>query len=103
MLAGGEAACHNPLLGVPPHHATEILRGGLAVDIGFLPTGASLATTAEGVFAVGKGQAAFASGDFYAARRPEDRAMPVRAELAPRQDRHREVLDAAVDLSATPS
>lgn len=55
MLAGGETACYNLLLGVPPHRAPEVLRGsGLAVDTGFLPVdGASLATTAEGVFAVG--------------------------------------------------
>jgi len=31
-------------------------------------------------------------------RRPEDRATPTRAALAPRQDRRGEVLDAAVDL-----
>lgn len=65
--AGRRGCClRNPLLGVPPHHAGEFLRGsGLAVDTGFpAVTVASLATTAEGVFAVGDGQAAFASGDF---------------------------------------
>ena len=67
VLAGGERAGYDLLLGVPPHRAPEVLRAsGLAADSGFLPVDRdSLATTAEGVFAVGDATAiAIAGGKF---------------------------------------
>jgi sulfide:quinone oxidoreductase len=55
VLTGGGRAGYDLLLGVPPHRAPEVLRSsGLAADTGFLPVDRhTLATTAEGVFAVG--------------------------------------------------
>lgn len=54
-LAGGERVGYDLLLGVPPHRAPEVLRAsGLAAETGFVPVDHhSLATSAEGVFAVG--------------------------------------------------
>lgn len=55
ILASGEKVGYDLLLGVPPHRAPEVLRSsGLAADTGFLPVDReTLATSAEGVFAVG--------------------------------------------------
>ncbi len=55
VLAGGERVGYDLLLGIPPHRAPEIARrSGLAAASGFLPVDpATLATTTEGVFAIG--------------------------------------------------
>jgi sulfide:quinone oxidoreductase len=55
VLAGGDRVGYDLLLGVPPHRAPEVARtSGLAADSGFLPVDpATLATPAEGVFAIG--------------------------------------------------
>lgn len=55
LLADGGRAGNDLLLGVPPHRAPEVLRtSGLAAETGFLPVDReTLATTAEGVFAIG--------------------------------------------------
>lgn len=55
VLASGERAGYDLLLGVPPHRAPEALRtSGLAAETGFVPVERdTLATSAEGVFAVG--------------------------------------------------
>jgi sulfide:quinone oxidoreductase len=55
VLAGGERARYDLLLGVPPHRAPEVLRSsGLAADSGFVSVDPRrLATTAAGVYAVG--------------------------------------------------
>jgi sulfide:quinone oxidoreductase len=55
VLAGGERVGYDLLLGVPPHRAPEVLRtSGLAAETGFVPVDRdTLATGAEGVFAVG--------------------------------------------------
>ena len=55
VLAGGERARYDLLLGVPPHRAPEVLRAsGLAPDTGFVPVDRdSLATSAEHVWAIG--------------------------------------------------
>jgi len=54
-FGGGERASYDLLLGVPPHRAPEAARtSGLAAETGFLPVDRStLATSAEGVFAIG--------------------------------------------------
>lgn len=67
ILAGGERAGYDVLLGVPPHRAPEVLRtSGLAAESGFVPVDrASLATGADGVFALGDASAiAIAGGKF---------------------------------------
>jgi len=67
MLAGGEPAGYDLLLGIPPHRAPEVARtSGLAAETGFLPVDpATLATSADGVFAVGDITAiAIAGGKF---------------------------------------
>jgi sulfide:quinone oxidoreductase len=55
VLAGGELADYDLLLGIPPHRAPEVARtSGLAAETGFLPVDpATLATSAEDVYAVG--------------------------------------------------
>lgn len=55
VLGGGERAAFDLLLGVPPHRAPALVReSGLAAESGFLPVDrATLATDAEGVFAIG--------------------------------------------------
>lgn len=55
VLAGGERAGYDLLLGVPPHRAPEVLRSaGIAAESGFVPVDReTLATTAEDVFAIG--------------------------------------------------
>jgi sulfide:quinone oxidoreductase len=55
VLSGGDRVGYDLLLGVPPHRAPEVARtSGLAADSGFLPVDpATLATPAEGVFAIG--------------------------------------------------
>lgn len=55
VLNGGDLAGYDLLLGVPPHRAPAVARtSGLAADTGFLPVDpATLATPAEGVFAIG--------------------------------------------------
>jgi sulfide:quinone oxidoreductase len=55
VLASGDRAGYDLLLGVPPHRPPEVLRAsGLAADGGFVPVDPQrLATTAEGVHAVG--------------------------------------------------
>lgn len=55
VLAGGERAPYDLLLGVPPHRAPAAVRDGpLAAETGFIPVHPStLATAAEGVYAVG--------------------------------------------------
>ena len=55
MLGSGEPAGYDLLLGVPPHRAPEIARtSGLAGDTGFVPVDpTTLATSAEGVYAIG--------------------------------------------------
>ena len=55
VLASGERAGYDLLLGVPPHRAPEVARtSGLAAETGFLPVDpATLSTPAEGVFAIG--------------------------------------------------
>lgn len=55
VLAGGDCAAYDLLLGVPPHRAPDAARtSGLAADTGFLPVDpATLATPAEGVYAIG--------------------------------------------------
>lgn len=54
-FADGEAAHYDLLLGVPPHRAPEAVRGsGLAAESGFVPVDRhTLATAADGVFAIG--------------------------------------------------
>lgn len=54
-LVGGDRADYDLLLGVPPHRAPEVARtSGLAAETGFLPVDpTTLATSADGVFAVG--------------------------------------------------
>lgn len=54
-LAGGERAGYDLLLGIPPHRAPEVTRtSGLAAETGFLPVDpATLATAADGVYAIG--------------------------------------------------
>ena len=67
MLAGDEPAGYDLLLGIPPHRAPEVARtSGLAAETGFLPVDpATLATSADGVFAVGDITAiAIAGGKF---------------------------------------
>ena len=55
VLEGGERVPYDLLLGIPPHRAPAAAReSGLAAESGFLPVDrATLATTAEGVFAIG--------------------------------------------------
>lgn len=55
VLAGGERVAYDLLLGIPPHRAPAPVReSGLAGDTGFIPVDrATLATSAEGVFAIG--------------------------------------------------
>lgn len=52
---GDGPAAYDLLLGIPPHRGPDVLRrGGLAAESGFVPVDRStLATSAEGVFAVG--------------------------------------------------
>jgi sulfide:quinone oxidoreductase len=55
VLQGDERVPFDLLLGVPPHRAPAVVReSGLAADTGFVPVDrATLATRAEGVFAIG--------------------------------------------------
>jgi sulfide:quinone oxidoreductase len=55
VLSDGGRASYDLLLGVPPHRAPEVLRtSGLVGETGFVPVDRhTLATTAEGVFALG--------------------------------------------------
>ena len=55
LLADGTRVPADLLLGVPPHRAPAVARhSGLAADSGFLPVDrATLATTVEGVYAIG--------------------------------------------------
>jgi sulfide:quinone oxidoreductase len=55
VLAGGERVGYDLLLGVPPHRAPDVVRdSGLAAESGFIPVDrGTLATPAEGVFAIG--------------------------------------------------
>lgn len=55
VLASGERAPFDVLLGVPPHRAPVVLReSGLAGESGFVPVdAATLETSAEGVWAIG--------------------------------------------------
>ena len=55
VLAGGQRAGYDLLLGIPAHHPPEAAAtSGLAGGTGFLPVDpATLATSAEGVFAIG--------------------------------------------------
>ena len=55
VLASGERVGYDLLLGVPPHRAPAPVReSGLAAETGFIPVDrATLATNAEGVFAIG--------------------------------------------------
>jgi sulfide:quinone oxidoreductase len=55
VLAGGARVAYDLLLGVPPHRAPAAVReSGLAAETGFIPVDrATLATSAEGVFAIG--------------------------------------------------
>ena len=55
VLAGGDRAGYDLLLGIPPHRAPEVARtSGLAADTGFLPVDpATLATSIDGVYAIG--------------------------------------------------
>jgi sulfide:quinone oxidoreductase len=55
VFSGAERAGFDLLLGVPAHRAPAVLgTSGLAAETGFLPVGrATLATSAEGVFAIG--------------------------------------------------
>jgi len=55
VLASGERVGYDLLLGVPPHRAPALVReSGLAGETGFIPVDrATLATNAEGVFAIG--------------------------------------------------
>ena len=67
VLAGGGRAGYDLLLGVPPHRAPQVLRtSGLAAESGFVPVDReTLATTAQGVFAVGDATAiAIGGGKF---------------------------------------
>jgi sulfide:quinone oxidoreductase len=54
-LAGGQRAGYDLLLGIPAHRPPDVAAtSGLAGDTGFLPADpATLATSAEGVFAIG--------------------------------------------------
>lgn len=54
-LAGGDHADYDLLLGIPPHRAPEVARtSGLAAETGFVPVDpATLATAADGVYAIG--------------------------------------------------
>jgi sulfide:quinone oxidoreductase len=55
VLAGGERAPYDLLLGVPPHRPPAVLRdSALAGPTGFVPVdAATLATAADGVYAIG--------------------------------------------------
>ena len=55
FLAGGERVMCDLLLGVPPHRAPQVVRdSALAGETGFVPVDpATLATTVEGVYAIG--------------------------------------------------
>jgi sulfide:quinone oxidoreductase len=55
VLAGGERAVCNLLLGVPPHRPPQVVHdSGLAGESGFVPVDpATLLTSAEGVYAIG--------------------------------------------------
>ncbi len=55
VLGSGERVGYDLLLGVPPHRAPAAVReSGLAAETGFIPVDrATLATTADGVFAIG--------------------------------------------------
>jgi sulfide:quinone oxidoreductase len=55
VLGNGERADYDLLLGVPPHRAPEVTRtSGLAAETGFVPVDpATLATAADGVYAIG--------------------------------------------------
>jgi len=55
VLAGGERAGFDLLLGVPAHRAPMVLESsGLTAETGFIPVDrATLATSADGVFAIG--------------------------------------------------
>lgn len=55
LVLAGDDAGYDLLLGVPPHRAPEVARtSGLSAESGFLPVDpATLATSADGVFAVG--------------------------------------------------
>jgi sulfide:quinone oxidoreductase len=55
VLADGGRVAYDVLIGVPPHAAPEVARtAGLAAESGFIPVDrATLATSADGVFAIG--------------------------------------------------
>jgi sulfide:quinone oxidoreductase len=55
VLAGGRREEYDLLLGIPPHQAPAVARtSGLTAETGFLPTDpATLATSTDGVFAIG--------------------------------------------------
>ena len=55
VLASGERVPYDLLLGIPPHRAPAVVReSGLAAESGFVPVDrATLATAADGVFAIG--------------------------------------------------
>jgi len=67
VLQGGERAGYDLLLAVPPHRTASIVRGsGLSNEGGFIPADpASLATSADGVYAIGDvAQIPIAGGKF---------------------------------------
>jgi sulfide:quinone oxidoreductase len=55
VLPDGDRAVYDLLLGIPPHRAPEVARtSGLAAETGFIPVDpATLATPADGVYAIG--------------------------------------------------
>jgi len=65
VLSDGTRVPADLLLGVPPHQAPEVTRHtGLAAETGFLPVDrASLATTVDGVYAIGDVTAIPIAGD----------------------------------------
>jgi sulfide:quinone oxidoreductase len=67
VLQGGERAGYDLLLAIPPHRTASIVRGsGLSNEGGFIPADpATLATQAEGVYAIGDvAQIPIAGGKF---------------------------------------
>jgi len=67
VLRGGERAAYDLLLAVPPHRTASVVRGsGLSNEAGFIPAdAATLATGADGVYAIGDvAQIPIAGGKF---------------------------------------
>jgi sulfide:quinone oxidoreductase len=95
VLSSGERIPYDVLIGIPPHVAPDVVRtSGLAADSGFVPVDrATLATSAEGVYAIGDVTAIPIAGGkllpkagVFAHREAEVVARRIAAELSGRSE-----------------